>query len=247
MEELDAKVDKINYDLIGLENRKKEMEDKKASYQKEIDKLEKEKNSILCKTDTMKPLKKFIYIVVSLRTDLKRVDLINVKLNEKQKEKDGIQNKIDIQNNLYAETIKEKDNIIEQRKELYISQNATKENTQENEKVSKMRALTQIFEITSKFKDSKVMSNLNHLVEKEIDQYKTAVTSKKENTEQKQDQDEMEQTFGREKKLENVTKVIRQGNVGYKKIYTRKEEMIENRRRNRRIIRKNRRFGKRTF
>ena len=189
MEELDAKVDKINYDLIGLENRKKEMEDKKASYQKEIDKLEKEKNSILGKTDTMKPLKKFIYIVVSLRTDLKRVDLINVRLNEKQKEKDGIQNKIDIQNNLYAETIKEKDNIIEQRKELYISQNATKENTQENEKVSKMRALTQIFEITSKFKDSKVMSNLNHLVEKEIDQYKTAVTSKKENTEQKQDQD----------------------------------------------------------
>lgn len=192
MEELDAKVDKINYDLIGLENRKKEMEDKKASYQKEIDKLEKEKNSILGKTDTMKPLKKFIYIVVSLRIDLKRVDLINVRLNEKQKEKDGIQNKIDIQNNLYAETIKEKDNIIEQRKELYISQNATKENTQENEKVSKMRALTQIFEITSKFKDSKVMSNLNHLVEKEIDQYKTAVTSKKENTEQKQDQDEME-------------------------------------------------------
>lgn len=192
MEELDAKVDKINYDLIGLENRKKEMEDKKASYQKEIDKLEKEKNSILGKTDTMKPLKKFIYIVVSLRTDLKRVDLINVKLNEKQKEKDGIQNKIDIQNNLYVETIKEKDNIIEQRKELYISQNATKENTQENEKVSKMIALTQIFEITSKFKDSKVMSNLNHLVEKEIDQYKTAVTSKKENTEQKQDQDEME-------------------------------------------------------
>ena len=192
MEELDANEDKINYDLIGLENRKKEMEDKKASYQKEIDKLEKEKNSILGKTDTMKPLKKFIYIVVSLRTDLKRVDLINVKLNEKQKEKDGIQNKIDIQNNLYAETIKEKDNIIEQRKELYISQNATKENTQENEKVSKMRALTQIFEITSKFKDSKVMSDLKHLVEKEIDQYKTAVTSKKENTEQKQDQDEME-------------------------------------------------------
>lgn len=192
MEELDAKVDKINYDLIGLENRKKEMEDKKASYQREIDKLEKEKTSILGKTDTMKPLQKFIYIVVSLRTDLKRVDLINVKLNEKQKEKDSIQNKIDIQNNLYTETIKEKDNIIEQRKELYISQNATKENTQENEKISKMRALTQIFEITSKFKDSKVMSNLNHLVEKEIDQYKTAVTSKKENTEQKQDQDEME-------------------------------------------------------
>ena len=192
MEELDAKVDKINYDLIGLENRKNEMEDKKASYQREMDKLEKEKSSILCKTDTMKPLQKFIYIVVSLRTDLKRVDLINVKLNEKQKEKDSIQNKIDIQNDLYAETIKEKDYIIEQRKELYLSQNATKENIQENEKVSKIKALTQIFEITSKFKDSKVMNNLNQIVEKEINQYKTAGTSKKDNTEQKQDQDEME-------------------------------------------------------
>ena len=41
MEELDARVDKINYDLIGLENRKKEMEDNKLEKQKEIDKLEK--------------------------------------------------------------------------------------------------------------------------------------------------------------------------------------------------------------
>ena len=39
------------------------------------------------------------------------------------------------------------------------------------------------------------MNNLNQLVEKEINQYKTAGTSKKENTEQKQDQDEMEQNF----------------------------------------------------
>lgn len=82
MEELDARVDKINYDLIGLENRKKEMEDNKLEKQKEIDKLEKEKGNILKKTDNMKQLQKLIYIVVSLRTDLKKVDLINVKLSE---------------------------------------------------------------------------------------------------------------------------------------------------------------------
>ena len=35
MEELDARVDKINYDLICLENRKKEMEDNKLEKQKE--------------------------------------------------------------------------------------------------------------------------------------------------------------------------------------------------------------------
>ena len=60
MEELDAKVDKINYDLIGLENRKKEMEDKKASYQREIDKLEKEKTSITEEIKTAKDMKKEI-------------------------------------------------------------------------------------------------------------------------------------------------------------------------------------------
>lgn len=192
MEELDARIDKINYDLIGLENRKKEMEDNKLNKQKEIDKLEKEKINILEKTDNMKPLQKLIYIVVSLRTDLKRVDLINVKLSEHQKEKNNIQNKIDIQNGLYAETIKEKDKYIEQRKELYTTKTTTRENTQENEKVSQIKALTQIYEITARFKNNKVMNKLSQLVEKEINQHLETNINKAENTKTKEEQDEME-------------------------------------------------------
>ena len=193
MEELDARIEKINYDLIGLENRKQEMENNKLDKQKEIDKLEKEKNNILGKTDTMRPLQKLIYIVVSLRTDLKRVELINTKISEHQKEKDNIQNKIDIQNGLYAETIKEKDKYIEQRKELYINKTTTKENVQENNKVSQIKALTQIYEITKQFKNNKAMNNLNKLVEKEINQYfkynnrETKIVK----VEQKEEQEEM--------------------------------------------------------
>lgn len=74
----------------------------------------------------MKSLQKFIYIVVSLRTDLKKVDLINAKVSEYQKEKNNIQNKIDIQNGLYTETIKEK--YVEQRRELQIEKTNTLKN-----------------------------------------------------------------------------------------------------------------------
>lgn len=192
MEELDARVEKISYDLIGLENRKKEMEDNKLNIQKEIDKLEKEKYSILGRTDDMKPFQKFIYIVVSLRTDLKKIDLINAKVSEYQKEKNSIQNKIDIQNGLYSETIKEKDKYIEQRRELYITKTAVKENKQENERVSQIKALTQIYEITAQFKNNKIMHNLSQLVEKEINQYLESNTNGKEKTEQKEEQEEME-------------------------------------------------------
>lgn len=192
MEELDARIEKINYDLAGLESRKKEMEDDKLNKQTEIDKLEKEKNTILGKTDNMRSLQKFIYVVVSLRTDLKRVELINAKISEHQKEKNNIQNKIDIQNELYAETIKEKDKYIEQRRELYVTKTTSKENKQENEKVSQIKALTQIYEITSRFKNSKAMNNLSQLVEKEINQYLEANSNKKENIQQKEEQEEME-------------------------------------------------------
>lgn len=192
MEELDARVDKINYDLIGLENRKKDLEDEKLNKQKEIEKLEKEKSSILEKTDTMNPLQKFIYVVVSLRTDLKRVDLINVKLSEHQKEKNNIQNKIDIQNGLYVDTIKEKDNYIQQRRELYTAKTATRENVQEDVKVSQVKALTQIYEITTGFKNNELMNRLSQLVEKEINQYLSMDNSKMEKAKQTEEQDEME-------------------------------------------------------
>ena len=46
MEELDAKIEKINYDLSGLESRKKEMENSKFDKQQNIEKLEEEKRAI---------------------------------------------------------------------------------------------------------------------------------------------------------------------------------------------------------
>lgn len=192
MEELDARIEKINYDLIGLENRKKEMEDDKLNKQKEIDKLEQEKSSILGKTDSMKNFRKFIYITFSLRTDLKRIELINSKVTEFQKEKSNIQNKIDIQNGLYADTIKEKDNYIEQRRQLYIAKTATKEIARENEKVSQIKALTQIYEITSKFRNSKSMKDLSELVEKQINEYMNTNDNNREKMKTKEAEEQME-------------------------------------------------------
>lgn len=199
MEELDAKIEKINYDLMGLENRKKEMEDSKIEKQKEIDKLEKEKTSILAKTDNMKPLQKFIYIVVSLRTDLKKVDLINAKVSEYQKEKNNIQNKIDIQNGLYAETIKEKDNYMEQRKELYIENTNTLKKQQEKnqeriEPTSHIQDLAKIHEITKKYQNSEIMGNLKRLIESQVNQLLNPDQQKeqKENKKETEEQDEME-------------------------------------------------------
>ena len=103
MEELDAKIEKINYDLSGLESRKKEMENSKFDKQQNIEKLEEEKRAILAKTDKMNRLEKIIYIAFASKNDLKQVDLLNAKITELRNEKDSIQGKIDIQNKLYAE------------------------------------------------------------------------------------------------------------------------------------------------
>lgn len=199
MEELDARIEKINYDLMGLENRKKEMEDSKIEKQKEIDKLEKEKTSILAKTDNMKPIQKFIYIVVSLRTDLKKVDLINAKVSEYQKEKNNIQNKIDIQNGLYAETIKEKDKYIEQRRELYIENTNTLKKQQEKNQerinpTSHIQDLAKIHGITKKYQNSEIMGNLRKLIESQVNQFLKPDQQKeqKENKKETEEQDEME-------------------------------------------------------
>ena len=108
MEKLDAKIEKTNYDLAGLENRKKEMEESKFAKQKEIEKLQEEKKTILAKTDKMNRLQKIIYIAFSSKNDLKQIDLLNAKIIEHRNEKDDIQHKIDIQNQLYLDTIKEK-------------------------------------------------------------------------------------------------------------------------------------------
>lgn len=197
MEELDARIEKISFDLLGLESRKKEMEENKFQKQKEIDSLTEEKNKMLEKTNKMSKLQKMIYIIIASRTDLKQVDLINTKISENQKQKDNIQNKIDIQNNLYAETLQKKDNYIKQRKELYMSNTMNKTNEiektteQQNGKVAEIKGLTQIYEIARSFKDNKVMKELSQFVEKQINKH-LGLNQNNENMKTKEEQEEME-------------------------------------------------------
>lgn len=194
MEELDARIEKTNYDLAGLETRKKEMEERKFAKQQDIEKLEEEKKSILAKTDKMNRLQKIIYIAFASKNDLKQVDLINAKITEHRNEKDNIQNKIDIQNKLYADTIKEKDRYIEQRRELYVEETKTNTNQKEQNKessktINQIKDLTRIYEITMQYQNNKVMANLRNMVEKEINkQLEVPANNKPE----QEEQDEME-------------------------------------------------------
>ena len=168
MEELDAKIEKTNYDLSGLESRKKEMEDSKFDKQQNIEKLEEEKRTILAKTDKMNRLEKIIYIAFASKNDLKQVDLLNAKITELRNEKDSIQDKIDIQNKLYADTIKEKDNYIEQRKQLYIEN--TNVNIQENTiKTTHVQDLAKIHKIAKQYGGSEIMKKLSQTIEKYVD------------------------------------------------------------------------------
>lgn len=170
MEELDAKIEKVNYDLLGLESRKQEMENNKFEKQQNIENLEDEKKKILAKTDKMNRLEKIIYIAFASKNDLKQVDLLNAKITELRNEKDNIQNKIDIQNKLYADTIKEKDNYIEQRKQLYIV--TTNVKTQEKENIAKtthVQDLARIHKIAKKYENSDIMQRVSQVIEKYID------------------------------------------------------------------------------
>ena len=197
MEELDAKIEKINYDLLGLESRKKEIEEKKFAKQQEIEKQEEEKKNILAKTDKMNKLQKIIYIVFALKNDLKQVELLNAKIEENRKDKDSIQNKIDIQNNLYAETIKEKEKYIEQRRELYIEKSNTLQEQEKQEKTEVLnhpQDLVKIHQIAKQYKNSKIMSKVAQTIENEINKFfkdkeDTKVTTNKKVAEE---QDEME-------------------------------------------------------
>ncbi len=197
MEELDAKIEKITYDLSGLENRKKEIEEKKFAKQQEIEKQEEEKKNILAKTDKMNKLQKIIYIVFALKNDLKQVELLNAKIDENRKEKDNIQNKIDIQNNLYAETIKEKEKYIEQRRELYIEKSNTLQEQEKQEKTEVLnhpQDLVKIHQIAKQYKNSKIMSKVAQTIEAEINKLlkDKEDTNIKTNKKMAEEQDEME-------------------------------------------------------
>ena len=80
MQEIDAKIEKINYDFLGIESRKKEMEDKKVEKQKEIEKLEKDKDKLTMRSEDMGKTRKIIYIVMNLQKDIKEIDSINNKI-----------------------------------------------------------------------------------------------------------------------------------------------------------------------
>ena len=197
MEELDAKIEKINYDLLGLESRKKEIEEKKFAKQQEIEKQEEEKKNILAKTDKMNKLQKIIYIVFALKNDLKQVELLNAKIDENRKEKDNIQNKIDIQNNLYAETIKEKEKYIEQRRELYIEKSNTLQEEKKQEKTEVLnhpQDLVKIHQIAKQYKNSKIMTKVAQTIEAEINKLlkDKEDTKIKTNKKMAEEQDEME-------------------------------------------------------
>lgn len=172
MEELDAKIEKVNYDLSNLEIRKKELEEKKFNKQQEKDKLENDKKLLLSKTDNMRKFQKFIYITFKLKNDLKQIELLNAKIIESQEEKDNIQKKIDIQNNLYAETIREKDNYIEERKKLYVEQISTKDKEKviEESRNIKIDDLNKAYNIVSKYKENPMMNEIMKMLEKQVHQ-----------------------------------------------------------------------------
>ena len=142
--------------------------DLKFDKQQNIEKLEEEKRTILAKTDKMNRLEKIIYIAFASKNDLKQVDLLNAKITELRNEKDSIQDKIDIQNKLYADTIKEKDNYIEQRKQLYIEN--TNVNIQENTiKTTHVQDLAKIHKIAKQYEGSEIMKKLSQTIEKYVD------------------------------------------------------------------------------
>ena len=149
--------------------------------------------------DKMNRLQKIIYIAFVSKNDLKQIDLINAKVTEYRNEKDNIQNKIDIQNKLYADTIKEKESYIEQRKKLYIDNTNVLKNQQEasqevNGKTSHIQDLVKIHEITKKYKESRIMEDLRQMIEKTVDKLLNVTEDKNQTKSQEklEEQEEMD-------------------------------------------------------
>ena len=184
MKEIDAEIEKINYDLLGIESRKKEYEDKKAERQKEIEKLEKEKERLTMRSEDMSKARKVIYIIVNLQKDLKEIDSLNSRIVKLKSETQEIQDNIDIQNNLYLKSRNEKDKFLEERRKLYLSNEvvqeenkAIKENENTNNKEQKLS------------REEKFILNLNRLIEEQINAH---LNKAKQNSNSNESEDEME-------------------------------------------------------
>ena len=182
MQEVDAKIEKINYDLLGIESRKKEIEDKKAEKQKEIEKLEKEKERLTMRSEDMNKARKVIYIIVNLQKDLKEIDSLNSKIIKLKSETEDMQGKIDIQNKLYLEARNEKDKLLEDIRKLYLSNETQKEKTEttkENNNSKEQKVS----------REEKFILNLNRLIEQQINAH---LNKTKENSNSNEAEDEME-------------------------------------------------------
>lgn len=182
MQEVDAKIEKVNYDLLGIESRKKEIEDKKAEKQKEIEKLEKEKERLTMRSEDMNKARKVIYIIVNLQKDLKEIDSLNSKIIKLKSETEEMQEKIDIQNKLYIEARNEKDKFLEDRRKLYLSNETSQEKvetTKENNNFKEQKVS----------KEEKFILNLNRLIEQQINAH---LNKTKENINSNEAEDEME-------------------------------------------------------
>ena len=182
MQEVDAKIEKVNYDLLGIESRKKEIEDKKAEKQKEIEKLEKEKERLTMRSEDMNKARKVIYIIVNLQKDLKEIDSLNSKIIKLKSETEEMQEKIDIQNKLYIEARNEKDKFLEDRRKLYLS------NETQQEKVEDIKENNNVKE-QKVSKEEKFILNLNRLIEQQINAH---LHKTKENINSIEAEDEME-------------------------------------------------------
>ena len=182
MQEVDAKIEKINYDLLGIESRKKEIEDKKAEKQKEIEKLEKEKERLTMRSEDMNKARKVIYIIVNLQKDLKEIDSLNSKIIKLKSETEDMQGKIDIQNKLYLEARNEKDKLLEDRRKLYLSNETPKEKT----KTTKENNNSKEQKVS---REEKFILNLNRLIEQQINAH---LNKTKENSNSNEAEDEME-------------------------------------------------------
>lgn len=184
MKEIDAEIEKINYDLLGIESRKKEYEDKKAEKQKEIEKLEKEKEKLTMRSEDMSKARKVIYIIVNLQKDLKEIDSLNSRIVKLKSETEEIQDNIDIQNNLYLKSRNEKDKFLEERRKLYLSNEVVQE---ENKTIKENEATNNKEQKLSR--EEKFILNLNRLIEEQINAH---LNKAKQNSNSNESEDEME-------------------------------------------------------
>lgn len=184
MQEIDARIEKVNYDLLGIESRKKEIEDKKAEKQKDIEKLEKEKERLTMRSEDMNKAQKIIYVIVNLQKDLKQIDSLNTQIIKLKSETEEMQNKIEIQNNLYLEARNEKDRYLNERRKLYLSNELKEENV---EKITENDNAKSVENEVSK--EEKFILNLNRLIEQQI---KAHLDNIKVNDNKKEQEDEME-------------------------------------------------------